>query len=242
MSTDHLSFVRGVLDESEFIVSSSINNERGSITAETRFGYVDFNLSEARVFASFDRSSVAGAWSELIAAGLSISKLLIDTSLYLYDKNQNLVSNPKSCTRMDLVSGLIRVDQRSELVAACDAVLSSVRMVMTDLAAHKLHVEGREITVTSKRYERSPAIRSKAIEVHGLDCSICGFNFQEMYGELGEKFIHIHHIERVADAGLRAVDIKQDVIAVCANCHAMLHREIPPLQPDELKGRLRRTN
>ena len=46
-----------------------------------------------------------------------------------------------------------------------------------------------------KRYERNPENRKKAIEIHGLSCVVCGFNFEEVYGERGKDFIEVHHVK-----------------------------------------------
>jgi hypothetical protein len=37
------------------------------------------------------------------------------------------------------------------------------------------------------------------------------------------------------------IDPKKDLIPVCANCHAMLHRQTPALKPDELRMLLKDT-
>ena len=43
-------------------------------------------------------------------------------------------------------------------------------------------------------YERNPEARKRCIAKHGYICSICGFNFKRVYGEIGEEFIHVHHL------------------------------------------------
>lgn len=53
-------------------------------------------------------------------------------------------------------------------------------------------------------------------------CCICGFCFGEVYGEVAEGFIHVHHIHVVKD-GARVVDPAKDLAPVCANCHAVIH-------------------
>ena len=36
------------------------------------------------------------------------------------------------------------------------------------------------------------------------------------------------------DSGERAINVREDVVPVCPNCHAMLHTRTPPLKPEEL--------
>ena len=57
-------------------------------------------------------------------------------------------------------------------------------------------------------------------------------NFFETYGELGKGFIHIHHKTPLSQIKNEyKVDFKEDLIPVCPNCHAMLHRKINGKEP-----------
>lgn len=85
--------------------------------------------------------------------------------------------------------------------------------------------EGHVIKTQVNRYERSSIARRKCVEHHGATCSICGMDFGEKYGELGEGFIHVHHLKPLHSIGKEyIVDYKNDLIPVCPNCHAMIHR------------------
>jgi 5-methylcytosine-specific restriction protein A len=63
--------------------------------------------------------------------------------------------------------------------------------------------------------------------------------FQDVYGEIGRDFIHVHHKKPLAG---RRDDYKVnpaiDLVPVCPNCHAMLHSSDPPLGIDELKQKM----
>lgn len=87
--------------------------------------------------------------------------------------------------------------------------------------------EGHRRTITVNRYERSSVARIKCVEEHGYNCSVCNLNFEEVYGEVGKKFIHVHHTVPLHEIkSTYKVDYKKDLIPVCPNCHAMLHRKI----------------
>jgi hypothetical protein len=76
-----------------------------------------------------------------------------------------------------------------------------------------------------KRYERNPENRKKAIEIHGLSCLVCGFNFEKVYGERGQDFIEVHHVKPLSTIGEEVeIDPKEDLVPVCSNCHRMIHR------------------
>ena len=91
----------------------------------------------------------------------------------------------------------------------------------------KDYFEGAVHQVLVNKYERSSIARSKCIEYNGKTCFVCGFDFEKTFGELGKDFIHIHHIIPLNESAKEyVVDYKTDLIPVCPNCHAMLHRKI----------------
>lgn len=100
--------------------------------------------------------------------------------------------------------------------------------------------EGAVKQVVVNRYERDPRARQACIDHHGTTCAACGFDFGAVYGNLGEGFIHVHHLRPLA--GLPddyEVDPIQDLVPVCPNCHAMLHRSSPPRSITALRKLLR---
>jgi 5-methylcytosine-specific restriction protein A len=100
--------------------------------------------------------------------------------------------------------------------------------------------EGARLTVEVNRYERSPANRASCLAYYGTTCQACGFDFSRAYGSLGEGFIEVHHRLRVSDMGAEYfVNPIKDLVPVCANCHAMLHRRTPPMTVEELRSVLR---
>lgn len=88
----------------------------------------------------------------------------------------------------------------------------------------------RVINLAKERYKRT----------HGkLFCEICGFDFTEKYGILGEDFIECHHTIAVSAMSPKHQTKQEDIALVCANCHRMLHRKRPWLSIGELKEILR---
>lgn len=94
--------------------------------------------------------------------------------------------------------------------------------------------EGRRILYTLSRSERSPKLRKACIEKHGTRCTVCNFDFEKRYGAIGKGFIHIHHLKPMASAKVSRDVSVDELVPVCANCHAMLHQRTPPFTPDEL--------
>lgn len=103
--------------------------------------------------------------------------------------------------------------------------------------------EGIRQSVMVNKYERSSVARSMCIEYHGCTCKICDFDFERFYGEAGKGFVHVHHLIPIHKIGREyRVDYKADLMPVCPNCHAMLHKKHNgiELSPDELRRLLKR--
>lgn len=105
-----------------------------------------------------------------------------------------------------------------------------------EVASYQLVTEGAVQQITVNRYERSAQARSICIKHHGYDCVVCGFNFEQQYGELGREYIHVHHVKPLAEIGTAyTLNPVADLRPVCPNCHAMLHQQTPALSIDELR-------
>ncbi|WP_211222986.1 HNH endonuclease [Salinimicrobium terrae] len=97
--------------------------------------------------------------------------------------------------------------------------------------------EGAVHKVLVNKYERSKINRSICLQHFGSDCQVCGFNFKEKYGEIGEGYIHVHHIIPVSQLGNNyQVNPIKDLIPLCPNCHAMVHKKSPPMEVEELRN------
>lgn len=95
----------------------------------------------------------------------------------------------------------------------------------TDVSDQENFHEGHVRSVMVDIYERSSVARRKCIDYHGSACIICGLDFGKRYGSLGEGFIHVHHLKPLHTIGEDyVVNYKTDLIPVCPNCHAMIHR------------------
>jgi 5-methylcytosine-specific restriction protein A len=60
-----------------------------------------------------------------------------------------------------------------------------------------------------------------------LVCEVpsCKFDFKERYGPLGEGYAQVHHLIPLKKAPPEGRKIfLKDLAIVCANCHAMIHR------------------
>lgn len=68
-------------------------------------------------------------------------------------------------------------------------------------------------------------MRKKCIEFQGWRCKGCGLDFREKYGDLGIDFIEVHHLFPISQtSGKHTVDPAKELVPLCPNCHAMIHR------------------
>lgn len=124
--------------------------------------------------------------------------------------------------------------------AISDMVLKNIdEATVESESAQKLFQEGTMKMPIHKRYERSLAAREECIKAKGCKCYVCGFDFEEAYGELGKGYVEVHHTSFISNSEgkERLTDPIKDLIPVCSNCHSMLHRKLNGeyLSPDRLK-------
>jgi predicted HNH restriction endonuclease len=105
----------------------------------------------------------------------------------------------------------------------------------------KQYQESEVSLVSLTRYERSPAAREAALKAHGYVCSVCGFDFEKVYGDRGRQFIEVHHLQPLhAGAYPRHADPTHDLRPVCSNCHRVIHRREPMLSIDQMRDLIKK--
>lgn len=108
--------------------------------------------------------------------------------------------------------------------------------IPADNEAQKTYTEGTPNQISVTKYERNPFARKKCLEHFGFSCSVCGFNFETTYGQIGKEFIHVHHLTQVATVGKTyVVDPINDLRPVCPNCHSIIHKRKTAFSIDEVK-------
>lgn len=120
---------------------------------------------------------------------------------------------------------------------ATDTVTSILPEEIQDL--ENQYFEGTKSTVTVNSYERNLEAREKCIEHFGCYCAVCAFDFEKNYGVLGANYIHVHHLVPLNEIKKEySVNPVTDLVPVCPNCHAMIHRGRKTISIEELKSHI----
>lgn len=101
-------------------------------------------------------------------------------------------------------------------------------------------VEGAVTRVTVNAYERNREARERCIAHYSAVCYICGFDFEQRYGDVGRGMIHVHHERPLSTIGGEyTVDPIADLKPVCPNCHAIIHKRNPAFSVEDVRAMLR---
>jgi len=116
---------------------------------------------------------------------------------------------------------------------------------LPDVDQNQSILEGNPRFVAHLRRERNSAIvkakKEATLRTNGkLSCEACGFDFKDVYGELGNGFCEVHHIQPLSKAdGVVKTELK-DLAIVCSNCHRIIHRSDPMLSISSLSKHVNR--
>lgn len=114
---------------------------------------------------------------------------------------------------------------------------SSFSDFLSEKPIHGWKYDGEVKEILSRSYERNPLNRAACIALKGTKCVVCGLDMKTKYGPIGEGFIEVHHVYPLSanDGKGYLIDPKKDLEPVCPNCHAMIHRRVPPYSIQEMK-------
>lgn len=132
---------------------------------------------------------------------------------------------------------------RPQLASALEKlgwVNPSTSPIPEEISKSQVFVEGAVQNICVNSYERNPHARKQCVAYHGYKCAACGILLSAVYGEIGNEYIHVHHIHPLSEIKDEyEVDPIRDLLPVCPNCHAMIHRRNPPYSIKEIAERIR---
>lgn len=88
--------------------------------------------------------------------------------------------------------------------------------------------------------ERNPLVIKNAkiafFKKHGrLFCEACGFDFYEVYGEIGKNFIERHHTKMVSQMNEGDITKIEDIAMLYCNFHKIIHNNKNLYSVNQLK-------
>lgn len=94
-----------------------------------------------------------------------------------------------------------------------------------EVAEGATYYEGAVVQRLVNRYERDPKARAACLAHYGYECQACRISGAFTYGPEGADLIEVHHRVPLSQVGVGyVVDPIKDLVPVCPNCHAMIHR------------------
>jgi 5-methylcytosine-specific restriction protein A len=59
---------------------------------------------------------------------------------------------------------------------------------------------------------------------------------------VADEYIHVHHVRALSEIGREyAVDPVEDMLPVCPNCYAVIHRRVPAYAVEEVRSFLQKS-
>ena len=99
--------------------------------------------------------------------------------------------------------------------------------------------EGRRRLVVHLQRERNQTVvRNKKGQAASLDCEVCGFSFDRVYGEAATNYCEVHHLLPLSEVEHSTQTRMEDLAILCANCHRVVHLRNPPFPLDQVRSML----
>ena len=99
--------------------------------------------------------------------------------------------------------------------------------------------EGRRRLVYHLQRERNRTIVcAKKRQANSLDCEICGFSFDKVYGLAASDYCEVHHLKPLSEVEHTTQTRMEDLAILCANCHRVVHLRNPPYSLSEVREML----
>lgn len=144
----------------------------------------------------------------------------------VYEIKQDIVSHPSLVYQRGR-SGDSRIEGLDLYITFLNTEVNppSVSTSTRRIKLASAEMEGKHITREQVVIQRNRTARQKCIEYYQCRCAACGLSMNEKYGKLGDGVIEVHHLNPIhLFSDTHNVDYKEDLVALCPNCHTMIHK------------------
>ena len=203
-------------------------------------GLSDFTLIQKNILDEFDIALIIFRLTNGEVFYVDYKKLKI----FLTDENMTYNNRAFEHWKLHIYSNeeIVTIKEKNNQIKMTkdfNYSLKSTSIICPDDIEDTNLYEGTKKQITVNAYERSSQARQECINHYGFQCQICNFNFEKVYGDIGKNFIHVHHIIDISTIGQNyKINPIKDLIPVCPNCHAMLHKRKPAYIPDDMKSKI----
>lgn len=158
-------------------------------------------------------------------------------------KARTIIKSHQLEEALNYILNSIRIDEEIKEKVRTILNKKQVTIIYPDDIEDKNLFEGLKKQIIVNAYERSSKARQDCINEYGYKCTICKFDFEKTYGEIGENFIHVHHIKPLSEIDEKyKINPIEDLRPVCPNCHAMLHKRKPAYSIEEITNLIDKKN
>ena len=129
-----------------------------------------------------------------------------------------------------------------EIANEIESLVATNLQLPEEIEENQVLNEGAIKRITVNSYERNPNARKICLQNYGFKCAVCEIEFEKKYGEIGRRYIHVHHLVPLSKVGKEyTLNPITDLRPICPNCQAMVHKKNPPFTIDELKQIINKT-
>lgn len=160
------------------------------------------------------------------------------TGPYIFDETNSIIeySHQRPATLTDIDPERLWQASDSDVADGQNVRWTLAKCKGTRKSSDIVYFEGRRFSVISTAIERDSFARERCLSYFGYSCQVCGMNFEKVYGEIGNDYIHVHHrIDLAHRNEEHVIDPIKDLVPLCPNCHAMVHTEKPAMAVEKLK-------
>jgi hypothetical protein len=143
---------------------------------------------------------------------------------------------PRIISKSTFNPGIQRMTVSFDITENGFNVITGLEVSTTDRTETLEQAEGQRTLKLHQSIERKAALVSAfKSSLKSFECTVCEFDFENEYGEIGNAFIECHHTKPVATMRPGQLTKLTDLAAVCSNCHRMLHKAVPMLTIEKLR-------
>lgn len=177
---------------------------------------------------------------------LALYRMEIEDGPFTYDKTSGTRVRQAYFMRFTL-AGLERIYRSAPNRNWPDYITSAID---TDAASDKstpaTTSRAQEGLLTELRVlarSRNRKLRDEAFERGEGICAVCHRDFNRILNGAGVRALHVHHLQQLAASDEPRETSIEDLIVVCANCHAMIHLDTKRARSvEELRRELKDQN